>query len=88
MIATDGSDCSKLAVEEGIEFARLSGGTVYAVNVMLTDYLFSMDGDYSSSMGMNTYWESMYEAMHESLKKQGQQALNYVKGLGETKGVM
>jgi nucleotide-binding universal stress UspA family protein len=65
----------------------LSGGRVYAVNVMSTDYLFSMDGDYSSSMGMNPYWESMYEAIHESLKNQGQQALNYVKGLGEIKGV-
>jgi len=87
MIATDGSDCSKLAVDKGIEFACLSGGKVYAVNVMSTDYLFSIDGDYSSSMGMNPYWESMYETIRESLKNQGQQALNYVKGLGEIKGV-
>ena len=35
------------------------------------------------SMGMNPYWESIYEA----LKTQGQQAVNSVKGLGETKGV-
>ena len=58
MIATDGSDCSRLAVDKGIELARLSGGTVYAVYVVSTAYLSSMDGDYFSSMGMNPYWES------------------------------
>ena len=40
MIATDGSDCSKLAIDKGIELARLSGGTVYAVYVISTAYLF------------------------------------------------
>lgn len=80
MIATDGSDCSKLAVDKGIELARLSGGTVYAVYVVSMAYL-SMDGNYF--MGMNPYWESIQEAF----KAQGQQALNYVKGAGETKGI-
>ena len=94
MIATDGSDCSMLAANKGIELARLSGGTVYAVYVVSTAYLFSMDGiypsmsgDYSSSMGVNPNWESMYEVMYDALKKQGQQAVNYVKGLGERKGI-
>ena len=82
MIATDGSDCSRLAVDKGIELAQLSGGTVYAVYVMSTDYLSSIDGD-SFSMGVDPYWESIQEA----LKTQGQQAVNYVKGLGEMKGV-
>ena len=74
MIATDGSDCSRLAADKGIELARLSGGTVYAVCVVSTASL-SMDGDYFSSMGVNPYWE----LIHEALKKQGQQAVNYVK---------
>ena len=87
MIATDGSDCSMLAASKGIELARLSGGTVYAVYVVSTAYLYPMSGDYSSSMGMNPNWESMYEAMYDALKKQGQQAVNYVKGLGERKGI-
>lgn len=82
MIATDGSDCSRLAVDKGIELARLSGGTVYAVYVVSTAYL-STDGDYFSPMGMNPYWESI----HEALKTQGQQAVNSVKGLGEMKGI-
>jgi nucleotide-binding universal stress UspA family protein len=83
MIATDGSDCSRLAVDKGIELARLSGGTVYAVCVVSMAYLASMTGDYYSSMGVNPYWETM----HEALKKQGQQAVDYVKGLVEMKGI-
>ncbi|HWQ47997.1 MAG TPA: universal stress protein [Methanosarcina sp.] len=82
MIATDGSDCSKLAAEKGIELARLSGGTVYAVCVVSTASL-SMYGDYFSSMGVNPYWELIYDA----LKNQAQQAVDYVKGLGDTKGI-
>ena len=37
--------------------------------------------------GINPDWQLMYEVMSESLKKQGQQAVNYVKSLGEMKGV-
>ena len=87
MIATDGSDCSVLAANRGIELARLSGGTVYAVHVVPTAYLFPMDGDYFSSMGVNPYWEPMYETMYEALNKHGQQTVDYVKGLGEAKGI-
>jgi nucleotide-binding universal stress UspA family protein len=83
MIATDGSECSRLVADKGIELARLSGGTIYAVYVVSTAYLSSTDGDYFSSMGMNPYWESIYEA----LKNQGHQAVNYVKDLGEMKGI-
>jgi nucleotide-binding universal stress UspA family protein len=46
-----------------------------------------MDRDYFSSIGMNPYYESMYEAMHEAMKKQGQQAVEYIKGLGDLKGI-
>lgn len=82
MIATDGSDCSRLAADKGIELARLSGGMVYAVFVVSTASL-SMDGDYFSSMGVNPYWELIYD----SLKNQGQKALDYVKDLGKMKGI-
>ena len=87
MIATDGSTCSGIATEKGIEFARLSGGTVYAVYVMPEANSFPMDGYYSSSMGINPNWESTYEVMSELFKRQGQQAVDNVKGLGEMKGV-
>jgi len=87
MIATDGSNCSKLAVDKGIEFARLSGGTVYAVYVMPTADFFPVDRSYLSPMGMTPDWGAMYEVLHDSLKKQGKQALNDVTDLGKTKGV-
>jgi nucleotide-binding universal stress UspA family protein len=82
MIATDGSDCSMLAADKGIELARLSGGTVYAVCVVSTASL-SMDGDYFSSAGMNPNLELIYE----ELKNKGQQAVDSVKSLGEMKGI-
>jgi nucleotide-binding universal stress UspA family protein len=40
-----------------------------------------MDGDYF--MGMNPYWESI----HKALIKQGQQAVDSIKSLGEMKGI-
>jgi nucleotide-binding universal stress UspA family protein len=83
MIATDGSECSRLVADKGIELARLSGGTVYAVYVVSTAYLLSMDGDYFSPMSVNPYWESI----HEALKNQGKKAVNDVKVLGEMKGI-
>jgi len=82
MIATDGSACSRLAVDKALELARLSGGTVYAIYVVSTDYLASIDGD-SFSLGVDPYWKSVYEAW----KRQGQEAVNYVKGSGEMKGI-
>jgi nucleotide-binding universal stress UspA family protein len=83
MIATDGSDCANLAIEKGMELARLSGGTVYAVYVMSTAYLPTMDSGAYSFVGINPYWEPI----HEALKNEGQQAINYIKKLGEAKGI-
>jgi len=83
MIATDGSDCANLAIEKGMELARLSGGTVYAVYVMSTAYLPTMDSSAYFFVDTNPSWESIREA----LKNQGQQAVNYIKKLGETKGI-
>ncbi|WP_292391727.1 universal stress protein [Methanosarcina sp. UBA5] len=82
MIATDGSACSRLVAEKGIELARLSGGKVYAVYVVSTDYLAPINGD-SFPMGVDPYWKSV----HEAWKKQGHEAVNSVKSLGETKGI-
>jgi nucleotide-binding universal stress UspA family protein len=82
MVATDGSTCSTLAADKGIEFARLSGGTVYAVHVLSNAYLYAMDGESFPSMGMNP-WESVKD---EFLKK-GQQAVDHIKESGKTKGV-
>ncbi|MCC4767212.1 MAG: universal stress protein [Methanosarcina vacuolata] len=75
MIATDGSVCSRLAANRGIELARLSGGTVYAVYVISTEYFSSMAVDFN------------WERMHEALRKDGCKAVNYVKGIGEMENV-
>ena len=75
MIATDGSDCSMLAAGKGIELARLSGGKVYAVYVVSTNY--------SSSVGVDFYWGEIYEAF----KKDGENAVNNIKEMGERVGV-
>jgi nucleotide-binding universal stress UspA family protein len=75
MIATDGSDCSMLAAGKGIELARLSGGKVYAVYVVSTNY--------SSSVGVDFYWGEIYEAF----KKDGENAVNKIKEMGESVGV-
>jgi len=75
MIATDGSVCSRLAANIGIELARLIGGTVYAVYVISTEYFSSMAVDFN------------WERMHEALKKDGCKALDYVKGIGELENV-
>lgn len=75
MIATDGSVCSRVAANKGIELARLSGGTVYAVYVISTEYFSSMAVDFN------------WERMREALKKDGCKAINYVKGIGELENV-
>ena len=82
MVATDGSTCSGLVAEKGIELARLSGGKVYAVYVVSTAYLAPINGD-TFPASVDPYWESV----HEAWEKQGQQAVNSVKSLGEKKGV-
>ncbi len=75
MVATDGSICSRIAANYAIELARLSGGTVYAVYVVSTDYFSSMAVDFD------------WERMNEALKKEGHSAVSYVKRAGELEKV-
>lgn len=75
MIATDGSVCSRIAANRGIELARLSGGTVYAVYVVSTEYFSSMAVDFDR------------ERMYEALRKEGCKAVSYINEIGELKNV-
>jgi nucleotide-binding universal stress UspA family protein len=75
MIATDGSVCSMIAANRGIELARLSGGTVYAVYVVSTEYFSSMAVDFDR------------ESMHEALRKEGCKAVSYINEIGEQENV-
>ena len=45
--------------------------------------MYVVSTEYFSSMGVDFYWGKMYEA----LKKEGQQAVNYIKDLGEMEKV-
>jgi nucleotide-binding universal stress UspA family protein len=54
-----------LAADKGIAFARLSGGTVYAVHVLSKAYLSAMDESAYSAVGTNPYWESIKEAFQK-----------------------
>lgn len=75
MIATDGSENTKNSVKSGIELARQTGATVYAVYVVSTDYY--------SSIAMDIDWETMYGG----LKKEGQECLKLVEEAGKEVGV-
>lgn len=86
MIATDGSECSKVAVSEGIRLAKLSGGTVYAVHVIPMAYLPSVNENSFSSISVAPHWESI-QSIQESWEKQGHQAVNFIKNLGEMEGI-
>lgn len=87
MIATDGSECSKIAVNEGIRLAKLTGGTIYAVHVVPIAYLSSINEDSFSSVNLAPYWESI-PSIQEAWVKQGQQAVNYIKDFGDMKGII
>ncbi len=75
MIATDGSVCSRLAANHGIELAKLSKGTVYAVYVIPKDYFSSRAVDFD--------WGRIYE----SLRTEGNKALSYIKDIGKMEGI-
>jgi len=75
VIATDGSQNSQRAISYGIEIAKLSGATVHA--------LYVVDTTSFSSIPMDAGWEAMYE----TLRKEGEKAIFEVKERGDTSGV-
>lgn len=75
VIATDGSENSQRAVSYGIEIAKLSGATVHA--------LYVVDTTSFSSIPMDAGWEAMYE----TLRREGEKAISEVKKHGEASGV-
>lgn len=75
VIATDGSENSQRAVSYGIEIAKLSGATVHA--------LYVVDTTSFSSIPMDAGWEAMYE----TLRREGEKAIFEVKKRGEVSGV-
>jgi nucleotide-binding universal stress UspA family protein len=77
MVATDGSERAKKAVEKAIEFAKLTGAKLYAVNVIA-------HGGFSGAPPKDVGWE---HAMSEHLKNEGKKATASVETIGKNTGV-
>jgi nucleotide-binding universal stress UspA family protein len=79
MVATDGSELVKKAVDSAIEIAKSSNAKLYAVHVIAL-------GDYYSPMPLSIDVEWM-KAMEEHLRIQGKEAIDYVENAGRDANV-
>jgi nucleotide-binding universal stress UspA family protein len=77
MIATDGSELVRKAVDSAIEIAKLSEAQMYAIYVIV-------QGGYSITPYINAEWE---KAMKEHLWQEGQEATAYVENVGRASNV-
>ncbi|MFY1113374.1 MAG: universal stress protein [Methanosarcinaceae archaeon] len=75
LIATDGSDNTLKAISCGIELAKLSGATVYALYVVDTPSTISET------------WTLGKEMIYEVMRKDGEKAVSKIKKLGEASRV-
>lgn len=75
LIATDGSEFTKNAVDYGIDLAKNTGAKLYAIYVVDTAAF--------ASIPMDAAWESMYEI----LKQEGDEATRYVANRAEAEGL-
>jgi nucleotide-binding universal stress UspA family protein len=77
MIATDGSEPVKKAVDIAVEVARLSGAKIYAVYVVAS-------GGYTFGHPRDLGWE---KAMKEHLSAEGKEATTYVETVGKAANI-
>jgi nucleotide-binding universal stress UspA family protein len=77
MVATDGSEPARRAVDSAIEFAKLSETKLYAVHVIAL-------GFYSTTHSRDSKWE---KAMKEQLIKEGKETTAYVENAGRVANV-
>lgn len=75
LIATDGSEYTKNAVDYGIDLAKCTGAKLYAIYVIDTAAF--------ASIPMDAAWESMYELLNQ----EGNQAIKYVVEKAESEGL-
>jgi nucleotide-binding universal stress UspA family protein len=75
LIATDGSEYTKNAVDYGIDLAKNTGAKIHAVYVVDTAAF--------ASIPMDAAWESMYEL----LRQEGDEATKYVADKAEALGL-
>jgi nucleotide-binding universal stress UspA family protein len=77
MVATDGSEPARRAVDSAIGIAKLSEAKLYAVHVIAL-------GFYSTTHSTDSEWE---KAMKEQLVKEGKEVTDYVENAGRAKNV-
>lgn len=77
LIATDGSDKSRKAAEEGVEFAKALGASVIALNVINEVVVASVVRQLGSDR----------KEVEDKLKVAGQKAVDEIKKMGEAAGV-
>ena len=75
LIATDGSEYTKNAVDYGIDLAKSTGAKLFAIYVVDTAAF--------ASIPMDAAWESMYEL----LKQEGDLAIKYVSEKAQAEGL-
>ena len=77
MVATDGSEQVRKAVDSAIEIAKLSDAKLYAVHVIAL-------GGYSITPSKDAEWE---KAMKEQLTTEGKEATTYVENAGRAANI-
>ena len=75
LVPTDGSEYTKAAVRKAMELAKLAGGKVTA--------LYVLDQTILTNMPMDTAVMNVYNTR----EKEGKEAVDFVKELGEQEGV-
>lgn len=75
LVPTDGSEYTKIAIREAVDLAKSTGGSITAVYVLDRTIFVNMPLD---SAVMNTY---------TLLKQEGQNAIDFVKGLCEENSI-
>ena len=75
LIATDGSEYIKRAVDYGVDLSKHTGAKIYAIYVVDTAAF--------ASIPMDAAWESMYEL----LRQEGNEATKYVAEKAEAEGL-
>ncbi len=75
LIATDGSEYTKNAVDYGIDLAKNTGAKLHAIYVVDTAAF--------ASIPMDAAWESMYEL----LRQEGDEATKYVADKADAEGI-
>ncbi|MGB9938485.1 universal stress protein [Methanosarcina sp.] len=75
LIATDGSENTRRAISYGIEIAKLSGATVYALYVVNTPSTISEN------------WTIGKETIYNVMRNDGEKAVSKIKRIGGASGV-